>query len=202
MDTKDWLTIVATLLSPLIAVQVSVYLQHRKEKREQRFQVFRTLMATRAANLNPAHVEALNMIDVAYYGADRKSKAVVEACKVYIEHHNRPLSQEGWGMRREELLVDLLQKMANCLGYDFDKVSIQRTSYFPRGFGDTDWENQQIRKLALAVLKGERWLPVYATSPDYPASAQATSGDSSSPQVPEQAARYPTPPMPATERTR
>ncbi len=161
METKDWLTILATLLSPLIAVQVSVYLQHRREKRDQRLGLFRTLMATRAANLNPAHVEALNTIDVAFYGSDRKSKAVVEACKVYLEHHNSPTSNENWGSRRLELLVDLLQKMADSLGYEFDKVSIQRTSYFPRGFGDADWDQQQIRKLLLAVLKGERMLPVW-----------------------------------------
>ncbi len=165
VEAKDWLTIAATLLSPLIAVQVSVYLQHRREKRDQRLGVFRTLMATRAANLNPAHVEALNTIDVAFYGSDRKSKAVVEACKVYLEHHNSPTSSENWGSRRLELLVDLLQKMADSLGYEFDKVSIQRTSYFPRGFGDADWDQQQIRKLLLALLKGERMLPIWLNGP-------------------------------------
>jgi len=160
MQLKDWLGIVAALLSPLIAVQVSVFLQHRKEKREQRFQVFRALMATRAANLTPAHVEALNMIDVAFYGTDRKSKAVVEACKVYLEHHNRPVNNDNWQPKKQELLVDLLQKMAASLGYDFDKVSIERTSYFPRGFGDMEWEQQQIRKLVLSLLQGDRTLPI------------------------------------------
>lgn len=159
---SDMLIVLATLLSPLIAIQVSAYLQDRREKRDRRFRAFQILMATRAANLTPEHVEALNIIDVAYYGTDRKSKDVVEAHKVYLDHLNRPTALETWSPRREELMVDLLQKMAVSLGYDFDKVTIRRTAYNPQGFGDRDWESLQIRQLVLALLKGERWLPVYA----------------------------------------
>lgn len=171
MTLKDWLEVAAILLSPLIAVQVTLFLQRRQEKQKQRFEVFRTLMSTRAANLSLSHVEALNMIDVAFYGKDRKSKAVVEACKVYLEHHNRVSSREGWADKKRELLVDMLQKMAAALGYDFDKVSIERTSYFPQGFGDMEWETQQIRKLLLQLLKGERLFPVY-TAPQVAATPE------------------------------
>jgi hypothetical protein len=165
MDLKDGLMILATLLSPLVALQVSVYLQDRREKRERRFRVFQVLMTTRAASLAPEHVEALNSIDIAFYGADPTSRAVLEAHKVYLDHLNQPTLIEGWGPRREELLVELLQKMAVSLRYDFDKVTLRRASYFPRGFGDRDWEAQQIRQLLLALLKGERWLPVLAVAP-------------------------------------
>jgi hypothetical protein len=164
MDVKDWLIVLATLLSPLIAVQVSVYLQRRRDKEARKFQVFQALMASRAAVLAPRFVEALNMVDVAFYGRDRKSRATVEACRLYIEHHNQSTASETWGDKRSDLMVDMLQKMAVATGYEFDKVSIKNTSYFPRGYGDQEFENQQIRKLFLAVLKGERGFPVYVPS--------------------------------------
>lgn len=163
----EWLTLLAILLSPVIAVQVTERLRERRERRDRRLHVFRTLMATRAAGLDPQHVAALNMIDVEFYGEDPKSRAVVEACRLYLEHHNRAaVASETWADKRMDLLLDLLQKMGDSLGYRMDKVSIRNTSYFPRGYGDQQLELQAIRKHLLALLEGKRWLPVFATTPN------------------------------------
>jgi len=192
MALVDVLTILAITLSPLIAVQVTEWVQRRRSNRDRRLYVFRTLMATRSANLTPEHVAALNMIDVEFYGTDRKSKAVIEACKLYLDHHNRPIDPTGnWAARREDLLLDLLQKMGGCLGYEFDKVSIRHTSYFPQRFGDMEKEQEQIRKGLVAVLDGKKWVPVLALTPQDVAQYQP-------PQVaqPEQAHTSPPPAIP------
>src|SRR5439155_23554849 len=68
---SDWLTVAAIVLAPLVALRVSVWLDRRKEKRQRQFLIFQTLMATRASGLAPEHVQALNMIDVEFYGADQ-----------------------------------------------------------------------------------------------------------------------------------
>lgn len=34
VEVKDWLVIISTLLSPLIAVQVSKYIERRRQKRD------------------------------------------------------------------------------------------------------------------------------------------------------------------------
>ena len=64
----DWLTIAAILAAPVTAVQVERYLAAIKERRGRKLQVFHTLMATRGARLSPMHVEALNRIDIEFYG--------------------------------------------------------------------------------------------------------------------------------------
>src|SRR5439155_20895164 len=121
------------------------------------------------SGLAPEHVQALNMIDVEFYGADQSTRAVVDAWKVYLDFLNTPApTSPAWGARREELLVDILQKMASHLGYYFDKTDIKRTSYFPQGYGAAEWEQQQIRQLMLALLKGERALPVTGAPPGGP----------------------------------
>lgn len=67
---------VCALLSPLIALRVSRRLDARREVRERKMKIFRTLMATRARRLSMEHVEALNMIDVEFSERHGPEKAV------------------------------------------------------------------------------------------------------------------------------
>ena len=55
---SDILMIGAVLLAPLIAVQVDKYLEKKRNKKERKLNVFKTLMATRGKILDPRHVEA------------------------------------------------------------------------------------------------------------------------------------------------
>jgi hypothetical protein len=81
MPIADALIILATLCGPVIAVQVTRYLDDQKEERGRKLQVFKTLMATRAYTLSPAHVEALNRIDLEFSG----KKKVIEVWRQYLD---------------------------------------------------------------------------------------------------------------------
>lgn len=81
---NDWLSVIAVLASPLVALQVSTFLARRQTAADRRRDVFRTLMATRAMRFSPQHVEALNAIDIEF--APAKFKAVRTAWKVYLDH--------------------------------------------------------------------------------------------------------------------
>jgi len=125
--------ILAILLAPVIAVQVQKYLERQREVHERRLRIFKTLMGTRAAVLAPAHVEALNLIDVEFYGA-RHFKHVRDSWKVYLDHLNSfpnedQMRQSSWVERSSELLTELLFQMALSLGYEFDRVQIKRSVY-------------------------------------------------------------------------
>ena len=50
--------------------------------------IFRTLMATRATRLSAEHVQALNGIELTFYGGGKKEKKVLEAWKAYHDHLN------------------------------------------------------------------------------------------------------------------
>jgi hypothetical protein len=82
---------------------------------------------------------------------DRSSRAVIEAWKAYLDHLNMsPGATEGGNGKRQDLLVDMLQKLAAHLGYHFDRTDIRRASYFPRGHGEAEFEQIEMRKLFLA----------------------------------------------------
>jgi hypothetical protein len=162
-------SILAVLVSPLVALQVSSWLAKRKERRERRLYVFRTLMATRASGLAAEHVQALNLIDIEFHGSDAKSKAVLNAWKAYLDHLG--ISQTDgavWGAKREDLFVDLLYEISRYLGYGFDRTHIRRTSYFPRGYGDLESDQLAIRKGLAAIMKGQASFPIFLTGMNSP----------------------------------
>ncbi len=181
MTIGDWLTILAILAAPAVAIQVSLWLAKNQEKRQRRLTIFRALMGTRASTLAREHVQALNVVDVDFYGSDNKSRAVVDALKVYLDHLNSGPVDQAWGTKRAELLVDLLQTMATQLGYQFDKTEIKRTSYMPSGYGDAELDYQEVRKLLLALLRGERGLPVYTPADQQPERLPPSGGPDASP---------------------
>ncbi|HKC63677.1 MAG TPA: DUF6680 family protein [Pyrinomonadaceae bacterium] len=169
MKSYDLLMLLAVLLSPFLAVYANIAIERRRQRRERRLRIFKTLMATRASGLSPDHVQALNMIDIEFYGRDKKSKEVLQAWKSYLDHLGDQASypdSSRWVERRIDLFIDLMHNMSISLGYDFDKVHIRRTSYFPKGFGELEDDQTIIRKGIVAWLKGELSVPMRVT--DFP----------------------------------
>lgn len=165
MHISDALIILATLAGPVIAVQVTRYLDDLKEKQGRKLQVFKTLMATRAYTLAPAHVEALNRIDLEFSADKPTEKKVIEVWRQYLDIlGDKSLSPEQWGVKRVELLVELLYVMGQCLKYDFDKTQIKNGTYSPVAHGRIEEEQDAIRQHTLEILQGKRVLPMFVTN--------------------------------------
>ena len=165
MTIADWLMIAAVLLGPIVAVQVTRYLDNKKEVRERKLWIFKTLMATRASTLSPHHVEALNRIDLEFDSRNKKEKEVIDAWKAYLDLlGDTKISQEQWSVRRVDLLVELLHRMAQVLDYEFDKTHIKNSSYYPRGYGELEEDQAAIRKGVKELIEGKRVIPMYVTN--------------------------------------
>lgn len=138
--------VLATAVSPLIAVQVTRFLDDRNEERGRKLRVFKTLMATRAYTLSPGHVEALNTIDLEFSTKRRTDKAVLEVWQQYLDHlGNTGMEAGAWAVRRVDILVDMLYAMGNSLGYDFNKTQIKNGTYSPGAHGRIETEQGRIR---------------------------------------------------------
>lgn len=161
MTISDTLLILATLLSPLIAVQVSKYLDKRKESSERKHTVFRQLMATRASTLSPVHVEALNRIDLEFSSRNESDKAVFNAWLQYRDHLGVQFNDfDAWNTKRFELLIEMLEIMGRNLGYDMNKTHIKNTGYLPKAHECMQSEQDMLRKLLIALLDGKRCIPI------------------------------------------
>lgn len=188
----EWLTIIAALLGPILAVQAQKLVEARRAKRGERDWVFRTLMATRAARLSPDHVRALNMIDLAFYGSKflgfhyqrPAAKAVSEAWKDYFDCLNTDMSgfTQDQHLRlnesRDEKFIDLLSSMAIAQNYEFDKVHLKRSMYNPQLHADIDADQRIIREGLASVLSGQSTIKM-----DVVSLPEAAKADAAAPQT-------------------
>ena len=66
MNVTDLIMIAAVFLGPIVAVRLTRYLDNRKEIKERKLEIFKSLMATRSYIVSWLHVEALNRIDLEF----------------------------------------------------------------------------------------------------------------------------------------
>ncbi|MEC9267067.1 MAG: DUF6680 family protein [Pseudomonadota bacterium] len=163
LEPAEILTILAIFFGPIAAVQVQKWLDSYRESRSRRIEVFKTLMATRAAAISKDHVQALNMIDLEFNS--KKYIQVTRAWKTYLDHLSsfpkENQNQQGyWSEKRIDYLAALLEEMGKSLGYQFDQVHIKKGIYAPEAHGKLETEQELMRKGVLELLSGERNLNI------------------------------------------
>jgi hypothetical protein len=161
----DILIVVVTFLGPIMAVQIQKLLERNRETNISRNRLFKTLMATRALNLSPAHVEALNAVPIEFYGPTRQLKAINLKWKIYYEHLLTPTDADpNWESKRRNLLFSLLVEMSQFLKFDFDEVDIKKI-YAPQGHAVIEADQEIIRRGFAELFKGQLTIPVEVRKP-------------------------------------
>lgn len=161
MSTIEVLNLIALVFGPLIGIQITRWLDDRKEVRDRKLAVFKTLMETRAYNTSWEHVGALNRIDLEFDKRKPGEKKVLDAWKAYLDLlGTKGMSPEQWNIRRVDLLVKLLHEMAAVLNYDFDEVTIKNSAYSPISHGKLEDQQETIRNGVIELLEGKKSLSV------------------------------------------
>jgi hypothetical protein len=121
--SAELVNIFAILLSPVIAVLITLWYQRRKEKRDTKIKLFTTLMTYRKAlPRNPELVNALNLIDVVFSDHPK----VLKSWHNYYDLLNiQGANPEQWNYK----LIDLMTEMAKVLGYN-NLPQIQIDKYY------------------------------------------------------------------------
>jgi len=174
LEYKDIIMIAAVIAGPILAVQAQKYLESLKDNKRRKMALFQTLMSTRANRVSQAHVSALNMIDIEFYGKkvfgkrsqSNGEKKITNAWKVYNDQLNSKFSKDrldAWADKRDELFTALLYTMSQYLGYDFDEVQLKRDCYKPMAHGDVETDQQKIREGIVAILDGKKSIPMAVT---------------------------------------
>ncbi|VWD55938.1 DUF6680 family protein [Burkholderia contaminans] len=167
MGISDWAIVAATLTGPVLAVQAQKWIERAREKGLRKNQVFQALMATRANRVDAEHVRALNLIDLVFYGKQKRGRAsrskeeqsVIDAWHEYHDHLNTEIPKEAaasaaFFASREELFVNLLAAMAVERRYLFDRVRLKKGGYTPMAHGKADELRAQVLMGAAEVLSG------------------------------------------------
>jgi len=156
------ITIFAIFYAPVVALKLQRKIEDHNEKKLRKLGIFKTLLATRANTVSLEHVQALNMIDVEFYG----EKNIRESWNIYRDHLNSypqnsdRATQDRWEEKRADYLTDLLYEMSGFFGYDFDKVILKKGAYSPMAHGMLNLEQAIIRKSFIEFLNGDKAVAV------------------------------------------
>jgi hypothetical protein len=167
MKTSDWVIAFATIAGPILAVQAQKYLERWQWRRQQRIEIFYALMGTRGTRLAPAHVNALNRIELEFrprrldwlfrWRAE-KDKAVIEAWRIYaglLDDTSKPSNADVWMKEYHNLFYVLLHKLSVALGYNYEMSELLKGAYHPQGHGELERLQQELLMNAVKVVKGE-----------------------------------------------
>ena len=140
---------IAIIVAPIISVYIAQGLQNRDKKRQDKMDVFKTLMTDRIYNWTPQSVQALNTIDIVF----SDDKAVKEQWKNYYDKLcvDNPTDADLKKIKIEQ--DKLLEVIANSLGYK-DKVSWEtiQNPYIPKGLIDSMIQQQQFQNGQLTIM--------------------------------------------------
>lgn len=177
MENKDIIMTGAVIIGPILSVQIQKILEQFREKKQNRLHIFRTLMSTRSQRLHRDHVQALNMIDIEFYGRKipliktryqtNKEQAVTHAWKGYNDHLNKGKEYPDiniWNSKSDDLFTELLYTLSQAMNYDFDKVQLQRDCYRPIAHGNLEATQANILKGLEDIFKGKTSLPMSITN--------------------------------------
>ena len=73
-----------------------------------------------------------------------------------------------WLDTANNLLADLVHLMALELKIPFSKTQVKQPSYHSSGYTFTETQQNEMRALALQVLRGERAIPITPLPPEAP----------------------------------
>lgn len=147
METKDWINVAAILLSPVIAVLVTLWYQSRKEKRDIKLDIFFTLMENRASlSISDEFVKAINSIDFVFDGDNDIKQG-------WTAYYNSLSSKNPDPAIQGHLYIDLLSAIATHLGYrSLRQTEIDRY-YIPQSHGNDAERQREVSDELLRLLK-------------------------------------------------
>src|ERR1700730_4984765 len=128
-ELKDWLTLVALILGPALAVWYSVNVERVREKRRAKLWALQTLLSNRHNVFADDRLRVLNSIDLIFQDdADVRTKWQSYLAQLSNPSFKTDATFQAEGRRRE---LELISAMALALGYkSLSQMDIDR-SYRP-----------------------------------------------------------------------
>jgi hypothetical protein len=129
-----WITAAAIFLGPITGVIFTFWFQARKDKASEKHKLFLALMSERKSLvISWQRAQALNTIDVVF----SQNKEIIRLWHKYYSLLSQPPNED-----RAHTWLELLEAMANDLGYASVKQTDLDKFYLPQGHVD-EWEFQK-----------------------------------------------------------
>lgn len=165
---SDAAIVFATLIGPVVAVQVQKWIERSREKRNRQLVVFEALMATRATRMSVRHIDALNAIPIAFYGRGKRLEKIRTEWNDYLSHlsdkNKIEANIEVWRGEQIPKIVSLIHEISQYLGFSFSKNEIENGIYLPEGHVTQEADQQTVLAGFARIFRGERGLPIWVNN--------------------------------------
>jgi hypothetical protein len=162
------ITILATALSPLIAVQSSRIIEEARASRAEKSHVFRVLFEFRQARLQSVEfARAISLINLVFDGTSSSEKAIRGALDKYVSTTNEWSASETGSpelnRQASDQATELIYLISEHLGKSISRESIARNGVFPAWVGI---QQQAVLKTTEAQIKVAEALNLLASRYD------------------------------------
>lgn len=139
---------IAIIVIPIVAVIIGQWLQRREKQRDDKMNIFKTLMKDRFLGWTNESVYALNILDIVF----SNDKKVIEQWKIYKDRLTIENPTDTDLKKIDIEKYKLLEVMAKSLNYDISWETIQNP-YFPQGMANTVMQQQNYQNMQTEVMK-------------------------------------------------
>ena len=167
MRPVEWVTIIALIFGPLLAIAIQLGFEQRREERRRKLAVLDSLMSYRGRFIHNQNVLTVNRIDLVFY----KNADVRRKFGVLLDHLESDamkvddVSPQTMA-KTDDLAAELISEVAKDIGYAFDHTVIKRKAYYPKAFNVEVQYQNQVRAALLPILQGKKNLNVIIKEPD------------------------------------
>jgi hypothetical protein len=135
MTLGEWLTLAGIVLSPIVAVIISLWIEGRRRKRDGQMAVVRMLIATSHLPADPSWSTAINLLRVEF----ASSAPVMQAFKNYqqVIRRERPATDQGIALLQEDVKavqIKLLSAVLADVGMKVSEADLAIEGYASEGF--------------------------------------------------------------------
>lgn len=157
MEFKDWISVIAIIASPLIAVWVTMRVEAYRQRRREQMELFKTLMSQRGLSASYAWLNALNSIPVIFHDDTN----VLSALNLFLQATSVSSAGVNELVEIENKRIKLLEIMADSLGYNTIDWEQIKSAYTPQWVAQELEFNTKMRDAQLAFAK---WLSTQQAS--------------------------------------
>lgn len=150
MNCEIILNLIALIVIPIAAVVIGHHLQNRAKRREDKMEIFKALMISRALGWTNETVRALNIIEIVFYD----NKEVLQQWKVYYDKLcvENPTETDVKKIQTER--NKLLETIAKSLGYK-NQITWEtiQNPYIPKGMLDMMEQQQKYQNNQVEIME-------------------------------------------------
>lgn len=139
------INILAIVLSPLVANIISIKMNQRNEKRNEKLKILRVLMMTRMNRACIDYANALNLIDIVFYDSKNVRQAYKDLLNMYYKGN---VTDTEFNTKNLKLIESIIKDIGYIKKINWDEISLP---YAPQWYFRELEKSEEYKKITFLI---------------------------------------------------